>query len=121
MGRVRGNKTAEKENKPSGKEKRERGPVFSADDVEHLLEIVFRYPIVLSKDSDISTRKQKNDVWKSIADAYNSDRINVNIVFICFLFSFPSSFAIFDDPIYFLCFVYYSRALSIRFVTNWMR
>lgn len=58
----------------SGAEKKKRGPVFSAEDVDFLCGIVLQHPIITSKSNDNATRKQKLQEWIDVASEYNSQR-----------------------------------------------
>lgn len=69
MGRVREKKTAG--------EKKERWANFTAADVEHLLEIVYKreyVDIILSKTSDAASKKQEGDAGKAVTVEFNSQR-----------------------------------------------
>lgn len=54
------------------KESEVRGPNFTAEETEEFVGIILRNQIVLNKQTDAVTKKQKNDAWQIITDIFNS-------------------------------------------------
>lgn len=54
------------------KEKDSRAPYFSHKETDDLVGIILSHQIVLNKQTDAVTKKQKNDGWQQISDEFNS-------------------------------------------------
>lgn len=76
MGRVR-------DKKPQVGEKKERAPNFSPEEIDYLLDTVLRKDyadIVLSKNSDAYSKKEKQETWNGIAVEFDA-QCDMSVVF----------------------------------------
>lgn len=87
------------------KENRTRGPNFSAEETDKLVGLILRHQIVLSKQTDAVTTKQKNDGWQKILDAFNSQYPVRICLWVCMVVHCE-----------FICYCFYIRSLFISAV-----